>query len=101
MFAGGGKTKQRRAEDDSKTGTGVNAENAGVGEGIAGQGLHQRTGEAKRRTGQQPGKGARQTGVQHNNAVCALAGTGQSIDDRGCGQRFRANQQAECNSKNE
>ncbi|MNT19512.1 hypothetical protein D3C72_1547740 [compost metagenome] len=99
MFGGGGEAKQRRAEDDGKTGTGVNAKNTRVGKRIAGQGLHQRPGKAQRCTGQQPGKGSRQPRIEHNNAVCTLTCSGKGIDDRGRGQRFRADQQAECNSK--
>jgi len=63
--------------------------------------LHQGTGKAERATGQQSGKRAGQTGVEHDDAVGALAGAGERINDNGRGQRLRADQQAECSRKDQ
>jgi hypothetical protein len=63
--------------------------------------LHQGTGKPECATGQQAGKGAGQSGVEHDGAVGALAGTGECIDNNGRGQRLRANQQTECNRKDQ
>ena len=100
MFYGGGESKQRGAQHDGKTGPGIHPQDAGVGQRITGQGLHEGTGQPQRRTGQQASKGTGQAGIQHNSTVRALTGAGQGIDKHGDGQRFCANQQAECSGKN-
>lgn len=53
----------------------------------------------QRATAQQSGKRAGQSGVEHDDAVGALAGAGERINDNGRGQRLRADQQAECSRK--
>ena len=76
-----GETKQRRAQHDSEAGAGVDAEDPGVRQRVAGQRLHQRAGQTQRAAGQQPGEGSRQPGIKDDGAIGALAGAGEGIED--------------------
>lgn len=90
----GSDPKQRRAEDDGEAGAGVDPQQAGVGQRVAGERLHQRAGEAEGDAGQQTGQSARQARVQHDSAISALTGSAEGGEYRADRQRFGADGQA-------
>ena len=86
--------EQRRAEDDGEAGAGVDPQQAGVGQRVTGERLHQRAGETEGNARQQTGQGARQARIQHDGAVGALTGSAEGGEYRADRQRFGADGQA-------
>ncbi|MND30069.1 hypothetical protein D3C80_205950 [compost metagenome] len=95
IFADVSGTKESDAQYHGKPRAGVNAENAGVGQRIAGEGLHQHAGQAQGDTRQHADQRARQPGVGNDGAVGAATLAVERLDNRVEGDRFGTERQAE------
>ncbi|MNM69805.1 hypothetical protein D3C81_814200 [compost metagenome] len=83
-------TKEGDPQHHGKACSGVNPENARIGQGVAGEGLHQHAGQAQRNTGQNTNQRTRQPGVGDDGAVRTAALAFQRLDHRVEGNRFSA-----------
>ena len=82
-------SRKAMAQHDGAGGSCVDAEQAGVGERVAGQGLHQRAGQAERRADQEAGDRARHAQVPHDQLGLA-APPCTSASQTVAGDRLRA-----------
>jgi hypothetical protein len=90
-----GDAEQADRGDDRRAGPGVDAEDAGVGERVAGQRLHQRPRQPERHPDQQPERGARQPDVGHDRRVAAVEMAGQRLHDLRERDRARPHRKAQ------
>ena len=73
----------------------VDAQQAGVGERVAGERLHQRARQPERDADQQPERGARQPDVEHDRRVAAVEVPEERVDDLSQRDRARADGEAQ------
>ncbi len=90
----GSDPEQRRAEDDGEAGAGVDPQQAGVGQRVAGERLHQRAGEAEATPASRPARvrGRRASSTIVQSAL--LTGSAEGGEYRADRQRFGADGQA-------